>query len=76
MGVKLKIKFLAHETHETSIKIILFINYIKSQLHVIMKTEPSYIFQHPTPYTSLHSAYYNPFQHISHPGPHLSIRST
>jgi len=43
-----KIKSLAHETHDASITIFYFFFftslYIKSQLHVIMKTEPSYTF--------------------------------
>jgi len=49
MGAYTKIKSLAHETHDASITIILFFfftSYIKSELHVIMKTEPSYTFQH------------------------------
>ena len=52
MGVILKIKLFAYETHEIFDKhynnnfiFLLFINYIKSQLHVIMKIEPNYIFQ-------------------------------
>jgi len=48
-SLELKIKSPAHETHDASITIILFFFfpslYVKIQLHVIMKTEPSYTFQ-------------------------------
>lgn len=50
MGVILKIKFLAHETHETSITIIILFSSLHELhkitiMHVIMKIKPSYIFQ-------------------------------
>ena len=50
MKLTLKKKSIAHETHEASITIIIlfssFHHLQKSQLYVIMKIEPSYIFQH------------------------------
>ena len=42
---QLKRKSLAHETHEASLNNNLITSFTKSQLHVIMKTEPSYTFQ-------------------------------
>ena len=51
MGTLTKIKFLDHETHDSSTyKIIVFFSFHQLHkitiTHVIMKTEPSYPFQH------------------------------